>query len=42
MSALRQAASFSLHLQEFMLRDVVPTGRTLGAGSFGSVMEVSL
>ena len=28
-------------LQQFLLNDVIPTGRILGAGSYGSVEEVS-
>ena len=28
-------------LQEFIIADVAPTGKTLGSGSFGSVLEVS-
>ncbi len=30
------------HLQQFVLRDITPTGRILGTGSYGSVEEVSL
>ena len=28
-------------LQQFFLEDVAPTGKTLGVGSYGSVVEVS-
>ena len=29
-------------LQKFVLTDVTPTGKSLGAGSYGSVEEVSI
>ena len=38
---MAQAFRNNHHLQQFMLTDVTPTGKVLGAGSFGSVEEVS-
>ena len=35
-----QAFRINQQLQQFILSDVTPTGRTLGTGSFGSVEEV--
>ena len=35
-----QAFRSNRQLQPFLLRDVTPTGRKLGSGSFGSVEEV--
>ncbi len=29
------------HLEQYFLDKVVPTGKTLGVGSYGSVVEVS-
>ena len=36
-----QAFRNNRHLQQFMLTDVTSTGRILGTGSYGSVVEVS-
>ncbi len=30
------------HLLQFTLEEVVPTGKTLGLGSYGSIVEVSI
>ena len=38
---LGQAFRSDRQLQQFLLTDVVPTGRVLGTGSYGSVEEVS-
>ena len=37
-----QAFRNNCQLQQFVLTDVIPTGRVLGTGSYGSVEEVSL
>ena len=37
-----QAFKNNRELQQFVLTDVIPTGRILGTGSFGSVEEVKL
>ena len=37
-----QAFRNNRELQQFVLTDVIPTGRILGTGSFGSVEEVKL
>ena len=38
---MAQAFRDNRHLQQFMLTDVTSTGRILGTGSYGSVVEVS-
>jgi len=41
--SLSRSAAFksSQELQSYYLDNVIPTGKTLGVGSFGSVVEVS-